>query len=44
VNVSPVQFRNDGFLDSVRVALAQSGLAPQRLELEITEGVLLRNL
>ena len=41
VNVSPVQFRNDGFLDSVRVALAQSGLDPQRLELEITEGVLL---
>ena len=43
VNVSPVQFRNDGFLDSVRLALAQSGLDPQRLELEITEGVLLRD-
>jgi EAL domain-containing protein (putative c-di-GMP-specific phosphodiesterase class I) len=43
VNVSPVQFRNDGFLDSVRVALAQSGLDPQRLELEITEGILLRD-
>jgi len=41
VNVSPVQFRHDDFLDSVRVALAQSGLAPQRLELEITEGALL---
>jgi diguanylate cyclase (GGDEF)-like protein len=41
VNVSPVQFRVDGFLDSVRDALAQSGLDPQRLELEITEGVLL---
>jgi EAL domain-containing protein (putative c-di-GMP-specific phosphodiesterase class I) len=43
VNVSPLQFRNDGFLDSVRLALAQSGLDPQRLELEITEGVLLRD-
>jgi diguanylate cyclase (GGDEF)-like protein len=41
VNVSPVQFRVDGFLDSVRHALAQSGLDPHRLELEITEGVLL---
>jgi diguanylate cyclase (GGDEF)-like protein len=43
VNVSPVQFRVDGFLDSVRDALAQSGLDPQRLELEITEGVLLND-
>jgi diguanylate cyclase (GGDEF)-like protein len=43
VNVSPVQFRHHGFVDSVRVGLAQSGLDPQRLELEITEGVLLRD-
>jgi diguanylate cyclase (GGDEF)-like protein len=41
VNVSPVQLRTDGFIDSVRGALAQSGLDPQRLELEITESVLL---
>jgi diguanylate cyclase (GGDEF)-like protein len=41
VNVSPVQFRWAGFLDSVRNALAQSGLDPRRLELEITEGILL---
>jgi EAL domain-containing protein (putative c-di-GMP-specific phosphodiesterase class I) len=41
VNVSPVQFRVDGFVDSVRSALAQSGLDAQRLELEITEGILL---
>jgi len=41
VNVSPVQFRVEGFLDSVRAALAQSGLDPRRLELEITEGILL---
>ena len=41
VNVSPVQFRVDGFVDSVRGALAQSGLDARRLELEITEGILL---
>jgi EAL domain-containing protein (putative c-di-GMP-specific phosphodiesterase class I) len=41
VNVSPVQFRVDGFVDCVRNALAQSGLDAQRLELEITEGILL---
>jgi diguanylate cyclase (GGDEF)-like protein len=43
VNVSPLQFRVEGFLDSIRGALAQSGLDPQRLELEITEGVLLND-
>ena len=36
-----MQFRVEGFLDSVRAALAQSGLDPRRLELEITEGILL---
>jgi diguanylate cyclase (GGDEF)-like protein len=41
VNVSPVQFRVDGFVDSVRGALVQSGLDAHRLELEITEGILL---
>ncbi len=43
VNLSPVQFRNDAFLDEVRDALATSGLNPARLELEITEGVLLED-
>ncbi len=43
VNISPVQFRLSGFLDSVRGALAESGLDPRRLELEITEGVLLND-
>jgi diguanylate cyclase (GGDEF)-like protein len=41
VNVSPVQFRRAGFIDQVRRALQQSGLEPARLEVEITEGVLL---
>ncbi|QLC25869.1 EAL domain-containing protein [Parasphingopyxis algicola] len=41
VNVSPVQLHDDGFVESVEKCLAESGLAAERLELEITEGVLL---
>lgn len=39
VNVSAVQFSNNGFLAVVTNALAESGLAPDRLELELTESV-----
>ena len=41
VNASPVQFRNDNVLNVILQALAASGLEPSRLELEITEAVLL---
>ncbi len=41
VNVSAVQFRSGRILASVQNALAISGLASSRLELEITETVLL---
>jgi diguanylate cyclase (GGDEF)-like protein/PAS domain S-box-containing protein len=41
VNLSPVQFRNRGLVQAVVSALAHSGLAANRLELEITESVLL---
>ena len=41
VNVSPLQFRNGHLLNSVLQALSYSGLAPERLELEITEAVLM---
>jgi EAL domain-containing protein (putative c-di-GMP-specific phosphodiesterase class I) len=41
VNLSPVQFKYDGLLDSILDALAASGLPASRLELEITESVLL---
>jgi diguanylate cyclase (GGDEF)-like protein len=41
VNVSPLQFKADTLLDTVASALAKSGLAPERLELEITESALL---
>lgn len=43
VNLSPVQFKNAGLVRTVALALSDSGLAPQRLELEITESVLLGN-
>ena len=39
VNVSPVQFAHDDFPQVVQRALQQTGLAPDRLELEITESV-----
>ena len=41
VNVSPIQFANPALPTIVTSALANSGLAPHRLELEITEGVFL---
>jgi EAL domain-containing protein (putative c-di-GMP-specific phosphodiesterase class I) len=41
VNLSPVQFRNPGLIEAVTEALEQSGLDAERLELEITESVLL---
>lgn len=43
VNLSAVQFKNGNLVHIVALALADSGLAPQRLELEITESVLLGN-
>jgi diguanylate cyclase (GGDEF)-like protein/PAS domain S-box-containing protein len=43
VNLSPAQLRNADFVDYVKDVLAETGLAPQRLELEITEGMLLHN-
>jgi diguanylate cyclase (GGDEF)-like protein len=41
VNVSPIQFTNEALPATVTGALAASGLAPEQLELEITEGVFL---
>src|SRR5579864_8790017 len=41
VNVSAVQFRQENFCDVVRRALERTGLPPQYLELELTEGLLL---
>jgi len=41
VNLSTVQFRKSNLVDVVLFALADSGLPPERLEVEVTESVLL---
>ncbi|MCJ2033421.1 PAS domain S-box protein [Methylobacterium sp. J-068] len=40
VNVSPVQFTRDDLVETVAAILAETGMDPRRLELEITEGAL----
>ena len=44
VNISAVQFARGDLEDTVRRALSVSGLAPQLLELELTESILIRNV
>lgn len=43
VNLSPIQFESGNLVDQVTQALASSGLAAERLEIEVTEGLLLRD-
>jgi len=43
VNVSPMQFRHGDLPNLVHLILLETGLAPGRLELEITEGVLIND-
>jgi len=43
VNASPLQFDTGRFAESVARALESTGLPGKRLEIEITEGILLRN-
>jgi diguanylate cyclase (GGDEF)-like protein/PAS domain S-box-containing protein len=44
VNVSPVQFARQDFVDTVIGVLSETGLDPAHLELELTEGVLIRDI
>ncbi len=44
VNVSPKQFAATGIASTVLSALSASGLAPQRLELEITESIFIADV
>ena len=44
VNVSALQFIDDGFIDSVLQPLKMFDVAPDRIELEITEGILVDNV
>ena len=43
INLSAVQFRSGNLFDVILCALVESGLPPERLELEITESVLMQN-
>jgi diguanylate cyclase (GGDEF)-like protein len=43
INLSATQFKSRQLVDTVFSALAAAGLSPRRLELEITESVLLQN-
>jgi diguanylate cyclase (GGDEF)-like protein/PAS domain S-box-containing protein len=43
VNLSAVQFRSGKLFDVILCALVETGLSPERLELEITESVLMQN-
>ncbi len=42
INVSPIQFR-DGLPEQIEAALRRADLAPERLEIEVTESVLLKD-
>jgi diguanylate cyclase (GGDEF)-like protein len=44
VNVSAIQFRRGDLQQMVRTVLRETGIPPARLELEITEGVLIENI
>jgi Amt family ammonium transporter len=41
INVSPLQFRQPGFVDSLVTIVGNAGISPDQLELEITESVLI---
>ncbi|WP_254902994.1 GGDEF domain-containing phosphodiesterase [Halomonas sp. CSM-2] len=41
INISSLQFRRAGFLEDMQKALDDSGVPPERLEIEVTESVLI---
>jgi diguanylate cyclase (GGDEF)-like protein len=43
VNLSPAQLNNRNLVNMVKTALDESGMSPHKLQLEITESVLLQN-
>ena len=43
VNLSPLQIRDRGIVDLVGTVIAETGIAPSRVVLEITEGILIDN-
>ena len=43
VNISALQFRDEGFLEGLFSILAETGLDPKQLEVELTESVLMKH-
>jgi len=43
VNISKVQFQQPNFVDMIKEILEETGMDPQYLELELTEGILMSN-
>jgi EAL domain-containing protein (putative c-di-GMP-specific phosphodiesterase class I) len=43
VNVSAIEFRDEGFVKGVRTVLSETGLEVRYLEMELTEGVLMED-
>lgn len=44
INISPKQFVQPDFVDRIRQIVAESGIEPHNLELELTEGLLIKNI
>ncbi|USI74629.1 EAL domain-containing protein [Sphingomonas morindae] len=44
VNLSPLQFQGGALCEQVRAILAETGLDPHRLQLEVTEGLVIRDV
>lgn len=44
INISPLQFSQDSFVDHINEALEQAGISGKNIELEITESLLLDNM
>lgn len=44
VNISPLQFYQTSFCEDIRSVLAETGMKPSNLELELTEGMFMHNI
>lgn len=44
INISPLQFAQDSFVEHIRDSLQQAGISGEHIELEITENLLLENV
>ncbi len=44
INISPRQFRDKTFVDDVKTLLLQTGVSPELIEFEITEGIVIHSL